>query len=136
VQQDGVSTCPVSSGQLGAAPSQLATNPYVLQVDVTEQANVFFLAFVLPNLNTATVTRSAQAQYLPPITLGARTSYFGDESTSDAPNPGNKQYLQYFWANINGPQEVKENGDAYNPANEEGWTDPNPSDPQYHPNGS
>ncbi len=131
VQQNGVTACPVSAGQLGAAPAQVSGNPYLLKVTVTLQANVFFLSFVLPGVDTATVSRTAQAQYLPPITLGARTSYFGDESTDDAKNYNNNVYLQNFWANINGPLEVKENGDAYNTTYEEGWTDP-----QGHPNGS
>ncbi|HEY7122937.1 MAG TPA: hypothetical protein VH540_03200 [Ktedonobacterales bacterium] len=130
VQQNGVTACPVSVGQLGAAPAQVSGNPYLLRVTVTLQANVFFLSFVLPGVNTANVSRSAQAQYLPPIALGARHAYFGDQSNDDATGSPVKVPLQNFWANINGPLEIKENGDAYSTTWEEGWTDP-----QAHPDG-
>jgi hypothetical protein len=124
VQQNGVTACPVGAGQIGVMTTQVPGNPYILQVTVTLQSNVFFLAFVLPGLDTATVSRSAQAQYLPPIALGARTSYFGDESTDDANHFNGGTYLQDFWANINGPLEIKENGDAYNTNWQEGFTNP------------
>jgi hypothetical protein len=128
VKQNGVTACYVAAGQVGASFSQVSGNPYILQVTVTLQANVFFLAFVSPGLDTTTISRSAQAQYLPPVALGARTAYFGDED----PNDGSGGVpLQNFWANINGPLEIKENGDAYNTTWEEGWTDP-----QTHPDAS
>ncbi len=130
VKQNGVTACDVAAGQIGEMATQDPTNPYVLKVTVTMQSDVFFLAFVLPSLNTATISRTAAAQYLPPVTLGARTSYFGDQSTDDAPDPKNNVYLQNFWANINGPEEIKESGDAYNALYQEGYTDP-----QAHPDG-
>jgi Flp pilus assembly protein TadG len=116
VQQNGITNCPVSMGQIGATPVQDAVNPYKLEVTVTIQADVFFLSYIAPNLSNATVSRTAAAQYLPPIQLGARTYYFGDEIDKDA--SGNP--LQYFWARLNGPYGLKENGDAFTPKWEEG----------------
>lgn len=117
VKQNGVTNCPVSMGQIGATPVQDSVNPYKLEVTVTTQADVFFLAYVAPNLSNTIVSRTAAAQYLPPIQLGARSSYFGDEIDTD---PITKNPLQYFWARVNGPYEVKDHGDAYTPKWEEG----------------
>lgn len=118
--QNGISNCPGVAGQVGAQVSTVAGNQYELQVTVTLQADVFFLAFVSPNLSTTMVSRTAFAEFLPPIQLGSRTSYFGDEAQ---PNPP-----QAFWASINGPSDLKEQGDAYTPTLEEG-----PTDPQQYP---
>ncbi|HEY7349842.1 MAG TPA: pilus assembly protein TadG-related protein [Ktedonobacterales bacterium] len=117
VRQNGVTACPVPLGQVGATPATVASNQYELQVTVTLQADVFFLAFVSPGLSNATVSRSATAEYLPPIQLGSRTSTFGDTDPMDG-SP------QQFSAHINGPWEQKEHGDAYTPQFEDGWTDP------------
>lgn len=114
LQQNGITSCLVSAGQIGGQVSTVPTNPYEVQVTVTLQANIFFLALVSPNLATANVTRSALAEFLPTIELGSRSSSFGDE----ADNP------QSFWASINGPSDLKEQGDAYTPKLEEGPTDP------------
>ena len=114
VQQNGITNCPASAGQDGAMPSTVAGNPYEVQVTVTLTANVFFLDFVLPNLSTSTVSRSSIAQYLPPIQLGSRSVYFGDEADG----------VQQFWARLNGPSALQENGDAYTPTWQEGPTDP------------
>jgi Flp pilus assembly protein TadG len=114
VKQNGVANCPVAAGQIGATPSTVAGNQYQLQVTVTLQADVFFLAYVSPNLSTSTVSRSAIAEYLPPIQLGSRIATFGDVADG----------LQQFVAHINGPWKQKEHGDAYTPQFEDGWTDP------------
>ncbi len=122
LQQNGITNCPAPPGQVGAAISVVTGNQYELQVTVTLQADVFFLAYVDPNLASATVSRDARAEYLPPIQLGSRSTYFGD--------PVDEQANQSFWARINGPWELKENGDAYTPLWEEG-----PTDPIAHPDG-
>jgi Flp pilus assembly protein TadG len=124
VQQNGVANCPVALGQIGATPSTVAGNQYELQVTVTLQANVFFLAYINPGLTTATVAQSAVSQYLPPIELGSRYPYFGDQSTDDANKYNHGVLLQNFWAFINGPLELQEHGDAYTPTYQEGPTDP------------
>ncbi len=123
--QNGITNCPASAGQVGGQVSTVATNQYEIQVTVTLQADVFFLGFVSPNLSTATVSRSALAEFLPPIELGSRTSYFGDEADT---NLLTGKPVQSFWASINGPKNLKEQGDAYTPTLEEG-----PTDPQQYP---
>jgi hypothetical protein len=120
LKQNGITNCPAAAGQVGAQVSTVATNQYEIQVTVTLQTDVFFLAFVAPNLSTTTVSRSALAQFLPPIELGSRYPYFGDEADG----------LQNFWAFINGPSELQEHGDAYTPSQQEG-----PTDPQQYPDG-
>jgi Flp pilus assembly protein TadG len=119
LQQNGVTTCFAPPGQVGAQIAPVTGNPYELQVTVTLQAEVFFLAYVSPNLSSATVSRTALAEYLPPIELGSRSTYFGDQADTDKGKP-----LQSFWARINGPWEIQENGDAYTPLWQEGPTDP------------
>jgi len=116
IKQNGNTNCPAPPGQIGVAISIVTGNQYELQVTVTLQADIFFLAYVDPNLASATVSRVALAEYLPPIQLGSRSASFGDAVDDDA--------NQSFWARINGPWELKENGDAYTPLWEEGPTDP------------
>ncbi len=114
LKQNGITSCPVAAGQVGGQVSTVAGKQYNLQVTVTLQANLFFMALVSPGLSTSTITRSASAQFLPPIQLGSRQPYFGDQADN----------LQKFWAYINGPYEVQEHGDAYTPLWQEGPTDP------------
>ena len=92
-----------------------------LQVTINETLNVVLLS----GLGVAPVTLSAtaQADYLPPIQLGARLNYFGDEvecSATNPPDPTNttacpynsgSNHLQGFLASFNGPGNLKENGD-------------------------
>ncbi len=120
-KQNGITNCPAAAGTVGAMPSTVATNQYELQVTVTFQADVFFLSFVSPNLSTATVSRTATAQFLPPIALGSRAAAFGDQVDID-PNTG--QPIQNFLARLNGPSALQENGDAFTPSLQEGPTDP------------
>jgi Flp pilus assembly protein TadG len=122
-QQNGITNCPATSGQVGAMPSTVSGNIYELQVTVTLQADVFFLDFVSPNLATATISRSAVAQFLPPIALGSRSAAFGDESPQDTAANGGTP-VQSFWARLNGPYALQENGDAFTPNWQEGPTDP------------
>ena len=114
-RENGITACPVGAGQIGADIEQVTSNQYEIQVTVTLQADVFFLAYISPGLSSSTVSRSAVAQYLPAIQLGSRSAAFGDEADG----------AQSFWASINGPYELKEQGDAYTPNWEEGPTDPN-----------
>ena len=122
-QQNGITNCPAAPGTVGMTPSTVAGNIYELQVTVTLQADVFFLNFVSPNLATATVSRTATAQFLPPIALGSRAAAFGDESPQDAAANGGVP-IQSFWARLNGPSSLIENGDAFTPTLQEGPTDP------------
>ena len=117
-QENGIAACPVGAGQIGAFVTTVTGNQYEIQVTVTLQADVFFLSYVAPGLSSATVSRSAVAQYLPPIQLGSRDSYFGDEIDTSGGQP-----LQNFWARVNGPYEIKDHGDAYTPLWQEGPDD-------------
>jgi hypothetical protein len=76
---------------------------------------------VSPNLANTTVSRSALAEFLPTIEMGSREAYFGDEADT---NTTTGKPVQSFWASINGPSNLKEQGDAYTPTLEEGPTDP------------
>ncbi len=118
-QENGITACPVGAGQIGAYVQQVPSNQYEIQVTVTLQADVFFLSYVAPGLSSATVSRTAVAQYLPPIQLGSRNSYFGDEIDTDSGG----QPLQNFYARLNGPYDAKDHGDAYTPLYQEGPDD-------------
>jgi hypothetical protein len=71
------------------------------------------------------LTATAQAEYLPPLQIGSRLNYFGDQvecynsTTNPDPTqthscaPGTSGTLQSFVAVMDGPGEVKEHGDAY-----------------------
>ncbi len=107
--QNGITACPAPPGQVGGQVSPVQDNPYGIRVTVTLQADVFFLALVSPGLATSTVSRSAAAEFLPPINLGSRDGSFGGSLN--------------LWAYITGPQELQENGDAYTPIWQEGPTD-------------
>jgi hypothetical protein len=68
---------------------------------------------------------SGQAEYLPPLQIGSRLNYFGDQvecynSTSNPDptqthscTPGTSGTLQSFLGAFNGPDDLKENGDPY-----------------------
>jgi hypothetical protein len=68
---------------------------------------------------------TSQAQYLPPLQIGSRLNFFGDQVecyiSSTDPDltqtekciPGSGGPLQSFVASFNGPDELKENGDPY-----------------------
>ncbi len=113
-QQNGITNCPAAPGTVGVTPAVVAGNPYELEVTVTLQADVFFLNFVSPNLSSATISRTATAQFLPPIELGSRSAAFGDQADG----------VQSFYARVNGPSSLQENGDAFTPTLQEGPTDP------------
>src|SRR5579883_3086515 len=104
-----VSICPV------------AGKSYDLVVTVRETLNLVLLSGL--GVQPITLTVSGQAEYLPPIQIGGRSNAFGDAvECYDNPNnpdptqtyscnPGNAANLQHVLATINGPSELKENGD-------------------------
>jgi hypothetical protein len=71
------------------------------------------------------LTATAQAEYLPPLQIGSRLNYFGDQvecydstihpdpTQTDPCSPGSTGTLQSYVAAFNGPDELKENGDPY-----------------------
>ncbi|HLV98192.1 MAG TPA: pilus assembly protein TadG-related protein [Ktedonobacterales bacterium] len=120
-KQNGITNCQAAPGTVGILAETVTGNQYELQVTVTLQADVFFLNFVSPNLSTATVSRSATAQFLPPIALGSRAAAFGDQADIDATTG---QSVQSFLGRLNGPSSLQSNGDAFTPVLQEGPTDP------------
>lgn len=105
--------CAAAPGLIGAWPSTVPGKPYDLMVTVTLAANNFFLNLLDPSLTTSTVSASSTAEFLPSVQLGSRKTYFGDPSQGDK-----------FYAAIDGPQDLKEWGDALTPTIEEGNSDP------------
>jgi hypothetical protein len=134
---------------------QSSSRPNDLKVIITETLQVVLLSGL--GVQPVTLSASAQAEYLPPVQLGSRQNYFGDEmecSTVNPPDPtktnpcGDNQggisaagnHLQYFLASIKGPATLKEEGGAYvyceeGPAYPKSATDldPNASPPLYTP---
>lgn len=106
--------CAAAAGLIGAWPSIVPGKPYDLMVTVTLAANNFFLTLLDPSLATSTVSASSTAEFLPPVQLGSRQTYFGDEADGK----------DHFYAALDGPQDLKEWGDALTPTTEEGNSDP------------
>jgi len=118
-----VSYCPGNPATVEVAICPVAGKPHDLAVYITESSNVIFLSAV--NVGPITVTVKAQAEYLPPVQIGLDTSthgagYFGGYggctgSAVGNPSGGSCQSVapQSFVANINGPAELKEQGDPY-----------------------
>ncbi|HEY7778684.1 MAG TPA: pilus assembly protein TadG-related protein [Ktedonobacterales bacterium] len=93
------SACPNPVGSVEVAVCQVPGKATDLSVTVTEPIAFFFLGVV--GIGPSSVSATAQAEYLPPIHLGSRLNYFGDETQ------------QNFRAVINGPGDLKQFGDAY-----------------------
>ena len=102
-----VSICPVSANQ------------YDLQVTITQTLDLVLLSGL--GVQPVTLIATAQADYLPPAQLGARTNYFGDKVECNNsgsiqacdPNDGTYPHLQSFLASFIGPDDLKEYGDPY-----------------------
>jgi hypothetical protein len=114
--------CPAPVTSVEVAVCRVPGKSTDLQVTVTETTNVFLLSAV--GVGPASVSATAQAEYLPPIQMGSRQSYFGDqaECSSSPSGPGacdptksgaGYVHLQNFLAVIDGPGDLKEFGDAY-----------------------
>ena len=94
-----------------------------LQVTITQTLDLVLLSGL--GVQPVTLSATAQAEYLPPIQIGARLNYFGDQvecyNTPSNPDPtqthscsvGSAGTLQSFLASFNGPSGLKENGDPF-----------------------
>jgi hypothetical protein len=94
-----------------------------LRVTITETLDLVLLSGL--GVQPVTLHATAQAEYLPPIQIGARLNYFGDQvecyNTPSTPDPtqtsscsvGTGTPLQSFLASFNGPNGLKENGDPF-----------------------
>ncbi|MGH2516624.1 MAG: TadE/TadG family type IV pilus assembly protein, partial [Ktedonobacterales bacterium] len=115
--------CPAILSTVEIAVCQLTTNPTDLEVTITERLNVVLLSGL--GLGPITLQAHSQAEYLPPVQIGSRESYFGDQmecssgnssnSNFSACDPGNSSanHAQYFVASMTGPADLKESGDPY-----------------------
>ena len=117
---------PTASACVPGAPVSICAVPGKsddLVVTVTQTLDLVLLDGL--GVQPVTLTASAQAEYLPPIQIGARLNYFGDQvecyNTPSNPDPtqtysctvGTGTPLQSFLAAFNGPDGLKENGDPY-----------------------
>ena len=89
-------------------PSIVAGEASQLEVTVQKDIRTFFLKVL--GFDSVTVTRSARAEYIPPLRLGSPSNQFGNDPSCYASDPdcaGN------FWANIHGRNTDTRMGDAY-----------------------
>ncbi|MEX0864654.1 MAG: pilus assembly protein TadG-related protein [Acidimicrobiia bacterium] len=80
-----------------------------LQVSVTDTVPTFFLRVF--GVQSQVITRSATAEYIPPLKLGSPTNKFGNDPTCYTSNP--TDCAGNFWANIHGTRTATTFGDAY-----------------------
>jgi Flp pilus assembly protein TadG len=122
----GEATPPACTGADTSKEVTVCTNPSLspagtaLQVTITEPISVFFLSLV--GIQSFNVTATSAADYLPPVNLGSQspslttTSYFSDGgecNNKPSPPPSCSGGINAFSAAINGPAELKEQGDPY-----------------------
>ena len=82
--------------------------PYQLKVTVTREVPTFFLnAF---GKQTELISRTATAEFIPPIPLGSRDNFIGNQGEC---NPSGGPGCPAFWANIHGRYTDTRMGDAY-----------------------
>lgn len=111
------------TGVAGGGPDDLdwvALDDNRLSVTLTSTVNTFFLKVL--GFDELTMSRTATAQYVKPVPLGAPANCIGiGQSVSDSGLPGGaatafdhcNSYVQNFWSAINGRATAKENGDPY-----------------------
>lgn len=110
------SVCPATVTSIEVAICNVTGATNELRVTITENFNLVLLSAI--GVTPVRLSASAQAEYLPPVQIGSRFNYFGDQvectsgtsnSTCDPDDSGT--HLQYFLASLNGPAEMKEQGD-------------------------
>jgi Flp pilus assembly protein TadG len=118
--------------------SQLSDNK--LQVTLTSTINTFFLKVI--GFDQLTMSRTATAQYIKPVPLGAPANCIGiGQSVTASGLPGGSSnvayqtcnnYPQNFWSAINGNRTAKEHGDPYGPTCNYQCSGSNPDHDQYY----
>ena len=114
--------CPASVSSVEVAVCPVTGKPYDLEVFITESLNLAFLSAF--GFGPLTITAHAQAEYLPPVQLATDSASGGGagnwgglgECQSYTYPPVRidcDDTLRSFAANIAGPAELKEQGDAY-----------------------
>ena len=125
----GVALAPTTTGATACNPAaevsicQVTNRPSDLRVTITETLNLALLSSL--GLQPVRLVAAAQAEYLPPVQIGARLNYIGDQvecfNSTTTPSltathscsltaGGN---LQEFLVSLNGPAELKEQGDPF-----------------------
>lgn len=89
-------------------PAGVPGEPNKLEVTITDVVPTFFAKIL--GFDTMTISRSAVAEYIPPLKLGSPENQFGN--TCDPEQPGCSGQAN-FWANIHGKWTDNEMGDAY-----------------------
>ena len=101
-------------GVPGSYPTVLATTvpePTQLQVTITDQVPTFFLKVF--GMSNQVITKTAQAEFVPPLPLGSPDNQFGN--SCDPTQPGCVGQPN-FWANIHGRYTDTISGDAFSSA--------------------
>lgn len=111
---DGASIT-VTDGNTWSEPNQI-------EVEITDTVDTFLLRAL--GLQSQTITRSAVAEYVPPLKLGSPQSQFGN---SCDPKQAGCTGQPNFWANIHGKYTSTRMGDAYSSYCEDGQPDGSPS---------
>jgi hypothetical protein len=88
-------------GSAVIAVCQVANRTTDLQVTITQSIPIFLLSAV--GISNATISASAQAEYLPQVQMGSRLNYFGDGAYNS----------QDFRAVTNGQGDLAQFGDPY-----------------------
>jgi putative Flp pilus-assembly TadE/G-like protein len=125
----GAAMPPTTTAAVACNPSaevsicQVTNRPSDLRVTITETLNLALLSSL--GLQPVRLVASGQAEYLPPVQIGARLNYIGDQvecfNSTTSPSltathscsltaGGN---LQEFLVSLNGPAELKEQGDPF-----------------------
>ena len=96
-----------TAADITVTPNPIGANQ--LQVRVTHDVDTFF-AKVL-GWDSMTISRSAVAEFIPPLKLGSPDHQFGNNCDPD--QPGCPPQDANFWANIHGKWTRRSMGDAY-----------------------
>lgn len=117
----GANYCPKPVSTVEIAVCNVKGYPYQLQVSITESINVLFIGAL--NVGPVTLTATAIAAYLPPVEIasdptgtgntGSWGSFgeCGNSGTSASAACTGKTSVRNWSGNINGPGELKEQGD-------------------------
>jgi len=130
VGRENLTDAPACGGGLGscvqAFPNDAGGAPLLtnqLRVEVTKRFNPIFAQFV-PGITELSVTRSATAEYDPPIELGSPLNTFGRQVGCTG-GPLACPAVDAAWASIAGPLTSKRNGNAAtsNWCDDQAWGD-------------
>ncbi|MGH8872964.1 MAG: TadG family pilus assembly protein [Acidimicrobiia bacterium] len=89
-------------------PAAVPGEPNKLQVTVRDVVPTFFAKIL--GFDTMTISRTAVAEYIPPLKLGSPEQQFGNSCDPDQPGCTGQAN---FWANIHGKWTDRGMGDAY-----------------------